>query len=69
MFGEPDSWMNVLRFAALLSGWQGTRMTLLVVSMAIAEPPTASGTANRGGMRAWLIVTRYGLTEMLQVRA
>src|SRR5215469_18582312 len=44
-------------------------MPLLVVSVAIAEPPTASRTANRGGMRAWLVVTRYGLTEMLKVRA
>ena len=69
MFGEPDSWMNVLRFTALLSRRQRTGMPLFIVGVRIAEPPTASRTANRGGMRAWLVVTRYGLTEMLQVRA
>jgi len=59
----------VLRLAALLTGWQGTRMPLLIFGVGITEPPTASRTANRGGMRAWLVVTRYALTEMLQVRA
>src|SRR5215469_2469075 len=44
-------------------------MPLFILNVRIAEPPTASRTANRGGMRAWLVVTRHGLTEMLQVRA
>src|SRR6516165_9470987 len=44
-------------------------MPLFILNVRIAEPPTASRTANRGGMRAWLVVRRYGLTEMLQVRA
>ena len=60
---------QILSFAALLSSWQYTGMPLLILNVRITEPPTASRTANRGGMRAWLVVTRYGLTEMLQVRA
>jgi len=44
-------------------------MPFVILGVGMAEPPTASRTANRGGMRAWLVVTRYGLTEMLQVRA
>ena len=57
-----------LPLTALLSRWQHTRMPLFILNVRIAEPTTASRTANRGGVRAWLVVTRYGLTEMLQVR-
>ena len=68
LLGCLRGWV-VLRFAALLSRRQRTGMPLFIVGVHIAEPSTASRTANRGGMRAWLVVTRYGLTEMLQVRA
>ena len=57
--------LSLLRLAAFFPGRQRTGMPLLILNVNIAEPPTASRTANRGGMRAWLVVTRYGLTEML----
>jgi hypothetical protein len=62
---ELDSWMDVLCLATLLSRRHCARMPLLVLGVAIAEPPTASGAMHCREIIARLIARRYSLTEAL----
>ena len=57
----------VLRFASFLSRRQCARMPLLVLGVAIAEPPTASGAMHCREIIARLIARRHCLTHAHQV--
>jgi|HubBroStandDraft_4_1064222.scaffolds.fasta_scaffold514413_2 hypothetical protein len=51
----------LLRFAALVSVRQCTRMPLVILGVSIAEPPTAPHTSYGRRIVARLIVSRHGL--------
>jgi hypothetical protein len=71
LLSPPKNVMSMrhhLRFAAFFSRRQRTRMPLLILDVAFAEPPPAPTAVHGRQILAGLMARRHGLTQPYQLR-